>query len=1095
MNEAERIENLVKRLEKITDDFISVFPENRNRQLSRSSRNIHRVKDYLNDVKNKVIDGEITPSFETTLDKIESVIEMTKSGSIKTLTGAPVYGKDTASLMKDIAKDIKEEQKAVKREARNKYKDMPLKYEPSLVDEIDATIKEMEQTQEQTQKDNEIENTININISNKSTRELIKEISELKETIQRVKLEIDLIENDDSLDAQQKHNRIKPKKEELQELKGNLRILNSTKSISDVINQIRKVQSTINRIGLEIDLVEKDPNLSDEEKVARIAPKDEELYRLKSKLKRLRDVLNKHKEYMNIKESVTNIPESDFIKNSKRNLQKILDEIEELTGERDALEKEIPLLKEDSYSPDSVVYDDVIRRAIKEKEDRLETVRKLIALKRETYSREYIAERREMNHNTLNKLDAIQAEIDLLSQDIVQPVDLVRALKDSNPNNDFRAINFDTLAVDTDIKKLNLPNGFYISGNRITNKDTAIGNLYLNMLVVPLIKKEQPVIHEEIINTVQPKEESLIEKEKTKEDYNEYKKEAYNEYIPNEILDNNEIDINHKLSTDKELLEEKEEPIEELNDNEETIERPVIAVSSIEEAKRNKARTYNEINQIKGNLEKHKQEIKELKTKIKKTKDRKEKAKLKKDLDKLVKKYADKDAKLKETKKIKEKAIDNYDDFIDRYEGVKNIVRELRNYVESMDSEIDYDYCLAKQQEIIKLRGENNKYIPKGVLLEIANELDCEKERLDDETINGVIEILAEGPPRPEKKGKITKNQAVAAVTGVALLGGGAVYGLSRVKKSIDEKADANLELSKPAIEQRIDKNEEKETKKTKEEKQEFHVPPIEETKQEEKTVVTQENKSKSEKQNKKEEITDAGTKADPVHESSGFEPQVDTSKGVSDGGTSGDPNVEGEDITDTSKYNGEVTDGGTTEDPIYSDDNEAIIEENTEEELPEEETIIEEEAPDIEPVTEDEEKTEEAPDIDPVTEEEPEVTEEESPQEEEEVIDVEDLTPEENTIPDESEEEKEVQPLTQEQIDAFDEEDVVEAFVNKGTTKGGINLNNISAEDKKALIDRSLEISAENYDIPTGTPAPWESDVLDVYFDEELYSLDSKTK
>lgn len=1089
MNEAERIENLVKRLEKVTDDFISTFPERRNRQLSRSSRYIHRVKDYLNDVKNKVIDGEITPSFETTLDKIESVIELTKNGSIKTLTGAPVYGKDTASLMKNIAKDIKEEQKAVKREAKNKYRDLPLTYDQSLLDEIDSTIGEMDRTEDQIQKANEIENAINLDfMANKTALDLKNEYKELEDTINRVQLEIDLIKADDSLDEKQKQARIRPKEKELNELKVRRQNLKEDKNISSTIDQVRKTQSSINRIGLEIELIEKDTSLNDEQKVARIAPKEEELYRLKDKLRRLRGILAKQQESKNVKYSLLDIPKEEIIRNSKGNLQKILDDIEELTKERDALEKELPLLKEDSDVSDSLVFDETIRRAIKEKEERLDTLNKLITLKRATYHKNYMLELDEIRNNAKNKLHAIDAEINLLSQDTIIPEVLVRNLVARNPKHEIKLINFDTIAADTDINNLDLPLGFYISGNRITNKDTAIGDLYLNMKVVKLIKKEKKlVIDDELLNSVSAEKEKMIVDTET--------------IVPEEHL--NKFDEEGKLITESDYNsasnEAEEEPAEEKEDT-------VIAVSSIEQVKRNKAKTFNEINQIKGNLNKHKEEIKELKSTIRKTKDKKEKAKLKSKLAALEKKYKEKDAKLLETKKIKEKAIDNYDNTIARYEGVKAIVRELRKYVESMDSEIDYDYCLAKQQEIIKLRGENNKYLPNNVLLEIANELDCEKERLDDETIKGVVEILAEGPPRPDKKGKITSKQAVAAVLGVALLGGG-IYGVVKTKQSIDKNAANNAELSNTKLEQKEEdtKKEEKNDKEKTIKEQDLFVPevtaePVNEQKN--KKVETQSSKTNT-KETPKEEITDAGTKADPVHEGTTFEPVVDKSSGISDGGTRADENVEGEDITDTSKYNGEVTDAGTTEDPMYSDIGEPIIEENTEEELPDDDTVIdEEEAPDIGPAIEEKEQSEEAPKIDPVTEE---TTTEESPNEEEEVVNVEDVPAEETTTPEEPQEEPLVEteeptidnepiPLSQEQIDAFDEEDVVEAFVNKGTTKGGINLDNISDADKKALIDRSLEISAENYDIPSGQPAPWESNVLDVYFDEELYNLDSKT-
>lgn len=1089
MNEAERIENLVKRLEKVTDDFISTFPERRNRQLSRSSRYIHRVKDYLNDVKNKVIDREITPSFETTLDKIESVIELTKNGSIKTLTGAPVYGKDTASLMKNIAKDIKEEQKAVKREAKNKYRDLPLTYDQSLLDEIDSTIGEMDRTEDQIQKANEIENAINLDfMANKTALDLKNEYKELEETINRVQLEIDLIKADDSLDENQKQARIRPKEKELNELKVRRQNLEVDRDISSTIDQVRKTQNSINRIGLEIELIEKDTSLNDEQKVARIAPKEEELYRLKDKLRRLRGVLAKQQESKNIKYSLLDIPEKEIIRNSKRNLQKILDEIEELTKERDALEKELPLLKEDSDFTDSLVFDETIRRAIKEKEERLNTINKLIADKRETYNEYYTLELDEIRKNAKNKLHAIDAEINLLSQDTVIPEVLVRNLAARNPEHEIKLINFDTIAADTDINNLDLPVGFYISGNRITNKDTVIGDLYLNMKVLKLIKKEKkPAIDDELLNSVSAEKkirETDIKTKNSKESLNKFDEEG------KLITESDYIDTSN---------EAEEKPAEEKEDT-------VIAVTSIEQVKRNKAKTYNEINQIKGNLNKHKEEIKELKSTIRKTKDKKEKAKLKSKLAALEKKYKEKDAKLLETKKIKEKAIENYDNTIARYEGVKAIIRELRKYVESMDSEIDYDYCLAKQKEIIKLRGENNQYLPNNVLLEIANELDCEKERLDDETIKEVVEILAEGPPRPDKKGKITSKQAVAAVLGVALLGGAAGYTVYKTKQSIDKNADNNLELSKTKLEQKEEdtKKEEKNDKEKPIKEEELFVPevtaePVSDNR--EAKLETQSEKANATKETPKEAITDAGTKADPVHEEAGFEPIVDKSSGISDGGTRADENVEGEDITDTSKHNGEVTDAGTTEDPMYSDIGEPIIEENTEEEIPDDDTVIEEEAPDIGPAIEEKEQTEEAPKIDPVTEE---TTTEESPNEEEEVVNVEDVPAEETTTPEEEQEnpveteepvvENEPIPLSQEQIDAFDEEDVVEAFVNKGTTKGGINLDNISDTDKKALIDRSLEISAENYDIPTGQPAPWESNVLDVYFDEELYNLDSKT-
>ena len=179
----------------------------------------------------------------------------------------------------------------------------------------------------------------------------------------------------------------------------------------------------------------------------------------------------------------------------------------------------------------------------------------------------------------------------------------------------------------------------------------------------------------------------------------------------------------------------------------------------------------------------------------------------------------------------------------------------------------------------------------------------------------------------------------------------------------------------------------------------------------------------------------------------------------------------------------------------MYSEDNEAIIEENTEEELPEDETIIEEEAPELEPAIEEETPEEDDPDLGPAIEE-------ESPSEDEEVVNVEEVTPEESQEAESAVEEQpseeetsEYTPLTQEQIDNFDEEDVIEAFVNKGTTKGGINLDNLSDSDKKALVDKSLGISAEKYDIPTGTPAPWDTDVLNVYYEDGLYNIDVKTK
>ena len=955
MNEAERRESLVKRLEEITDKFIETFPEKRNKQLARSSRYIHRVKDYLNDAKNRVLDGEITPSFETTLDKIETVIELTSKGSIKAVSGAPLYSKNTASLMKDIAKDIKEEQKAVKKEAKNRYKDPEVKYDQSFVDEVGEVINQMDQEEELYQNENEIENLVETNIfNNDMSLDIYGEIKEIEETIERVKLEIDLIKADDSLEEKQKQQRIKPKKYEIKGLEARLQTLKYDKNVASIIEQARKTQKDINRLSLEIDLIQKDDTLSDEQKVSRIAPKDEELYRLKEKLKKAREVLYKQKEYKEVLNSVTDIPKEEIIRNSKTKLQETLDEIDELTNQRDVLEKEIVLLRHDLYTPGSKFMDEKLKDIIAEKEEMLDDIKEQIKTKRAKYNKNYMSE---LDKSASTKLQAIQAEIDFLSQDIVLPAVLIKALKTLNPNSKIQYLDYNSIKSDTDINELNLPVGFYIDGNRITNRDTVVGPLYLNMQVKPLLMKKDFKIDESLLEKVAS---SNQEKSKEADDY---------------------VIMSSFEEKNKNIKNEETEEISEL----------IIAVTSLEQVRRNKARTYNEINQIKGNLNKHKEEIKALKTKIKKTNDKKEKEKLKEELDRLVKKYKNKDAKLLETKKIKQVAIDNYDNFIERYEAVKSIIRQLIQYVETTN-EIDYDYCLAKQQEIIKLRGENNKYIPESILLEIANELGCEKERVDDETINQIVSLLSEEPPRPEKKGKITSKQAIATIAGVALLGSAPYLGV-KVVKSIDDNADKRLELTKQQGE-----NEDKD------------IP-----------IITD------------EEINDGGTKADPIHEAAGFEPIVDLSQGVSDGGTTGDPAVEGEVIADTSNYKGEITDAGTTEDPIFSDDlGEPIIEEYTEEELPDDDTIIDEEETEL---------------------------------------------------------------LTQEQIDNFDEEDVIEAFVNKGTTKGGINLNYLSAKDKNALVNRSLDISEEKYDESAGEYAPWKSSVLDVYFDDELYNVDIAPK
>ena len=1092
MNEAERLENLEKRLTEITDSFIETFPEKRNMQLRgrRTNNIIHRVKDYLNDVKNKVIDGEITPSFEETLDKLENVIELTKSGSIKTRSGAPLYGKETVSLLNQIADDIKKEQKEVAKESKKKYRDKPTRYSTDFLSEVDEVLNRTE-VKEEVQTANEIENVIGEDYDNREEG-FNQNINQIEEEIDRIENEIYLISIDSSLNQEQKERRISQKKNRIRELMPDLQTFYVNQNIINSLNQIDKTKNRINEVGLEVEELEKDNSLSDKEKQEKIDLKNDEIYRLKNTLRRKREMLSTIKEYSDVLASMTYIQEAELIKNSKNNLQGVLDEIEALQKESEEIRNNLALLKDDSYVSDSIVYDMTMQEAIKEKEDRLKVIEEEIKSKRAYYQEQINIEGSKIYKRGRQKLDLLQQKIDTLDYDIVIPEELVSALATLNPGKRIGLGDYNTIAYDGDIKELTLPIGFYIDEDRITNKNTVFGDLYLNMGAKPLEKvlEENKGLKREIFFPPKPKntEDKLVDAIKKGLEIlannitGEYSIEEINEFFENE----------NKQAKEEVVEPEVEEQLEEPT-------APIIAVSSIEQAKRFKAKVYTELQQIKSDITKNEQEYKrarkELKEKIASATDPEEKKKLKEELKTKKYNFNVRRNYLNAEKKSKPKELENYDKFIERYNSIKQIVIDLRHYVENLDGEIDYDYCLAQQQKILELRGEGSIYMPQNVLLEIAEELDCRTDPVDDEVIQEVEDIFAKHPPKPS-------NKAIAAILGTALLGGVATGVGVAVAKSFDNEAE-NTHLEQQEEETKKEEKQEENEKEEVAKPEETEVPTIteeeineqpEEAKEE--NLTTQGNNDSEEQEPiKREEITDAGTKADPVHEESGFEPVVDTSQGVSDGGTNADPEVEGEDITDTSKYNGEVTDGDTTEDPMYSEDNEAIIEENTEEELPEDETIIEEEAPELEPAIEEETPEEEAPDLGPAIEE-------ESPSEDEEVVNVEEVTPEESQEAESAVEEQpseeetsEYTPLTQEQIDNFDEEDVIEAFVNKGTTKGGINLDNLSDYDKKALVDKSLGISAEKYDIPTGTPAPWDTDVLNVYYEDGLYNIDVKTK